>query len=239
MMPSSGTFLYRLVLRGDEAPWRLVASLEHPVEITGDDFEDARLVGHSPAVDILRDRITLVARQPKLAGLAAAFLAIDPDITARLRAGDVLRIARSHVGGLGASIIRNGQTVLAVGAVSKVLLGGDVQADCVWEGGLIAPWEYGANADDSLIAFSACSERHLLGPGSAVRVGPYTVRVEHGFLPGIPGIDECVSISIEDTFPMHSAVRWAELLEDPSSLTAVQWDTSLDEQLDVPAKEEE
>src|SRR5262249_20626111 len=69
----AATFLYKLVLRGTEAPWRLIASLQDPTASTGDDEFDARLVGHSPAVDIWGDRIGLIARHRRLASAAAAF----------------------------------------------------------------------------------------------------------------------------------------------------------------------
>jgi len=130
----AATFLYRLVLPETEAPWLAAASLEDPTaRTTGDDEYDARLVGHSPAAYIWGDRIALIARQRRLAARAAAFIAIDPDITRHLQGGDVLWLVHTGAAGLGASVVRNERLVLAVGAVTAVPCGGNVQIVSVRE----------------------------------------------------------------------------------------------------------
>ena len=247
MIPPSGTFLYRLVLRGTEAPWRLVASLEYPIVRTGDNLFDARLVGYSPAVDIWGDRITLIARQQKLAGLAAAFMTIDPDITRHFQGGDVLRLVRTGTASLGASVVRHGRLVLAVGAASKLPLGGNVHVVSVTDEADAptplftqelpinsifnsAAREEADAAIDSFIGSElrirlvVSGQGYHLGSGDISQVGPYHVLVEHGPIPGIPGTDECLALSVEDAFPIEAAVRWARLLDDhDDSLTMVAW----------------
>src|SRR5262249_61048158 len=109
-------FLYKLVLRGTEAPWRLIASLQDPTASTGDDEFDARLVGHSPAVDIWGDRIGLIARHRRLASAAAAFLTIDPNITRHLQGGDLLWLGRTGAAALGAAVSRDDARVRDAGA---------------------------------------------------------------------------------------------------------------------------
>jgi hypothetical protein len=220
----AGTCCYRFALRGSEAPWRSVALLDGPVELTGDYLSDARLVGHSPALDIWGDRITLIARQRDLAGLAAVFLAIDPDIPARFCAGDMLHLARTGTGGLGASVFRDGRLVLGVGAVRSVPLGEDVQAEVVWPESARAMTGPFHLRSESAVAFTVGGQRHLMPTGHASRLGTYTIWVDHGLTPGLPGTEECVSISVEDRFPADAALRWARLLDDQRSLTMVGWD---------------
>lgn len=228
MIPPCGTFRYKLVLHGSGPPWRLVASLEQAVEITGDELKDARLVGHFPAVDIAGDRITLVARQQELALLAAAFLPIDSDVPPRLRTGDVIHMARSGSGGIGVSIIRDGQLVLAAGAISNVPLGSEIQVELFFEGGAEAAWERSmrrpGDREKSFVALTAGGQRHVLQSGDASRIGRHDVLVERGYMLGLPGTDECVSITVEEAFPQDVAVRWASLLDDDGDQTFIDWE---------------
>src|SRR5215475_12381623 len=100
MMHPAGTFHYKLVLRGTEPPWRLVALSEDLPGPIDEPISHARLVGHSPAVDVWGDRITLIARHPKYASKAAVFFPIDPAIPDRLQGGDVLWLVRTGAAGL-------------------------------------------------------------------------------------------------------------------------------------------
>lgn len=243
----AATFLYKLVLRGTEAPWRLIASLQDPTASTGDDEFDARLVGHSPAVDIWGDRIGLIARHRRLASAAAAFLTIDPNITRHLQGGDLLWLVRTGAAGLGASVVRNERLVLAVGAVTALPLGGNVQIVSVREKTDPPPASFTSHpgfedlftgepreeTDTPTISFdeiecrirlTVSGQEYLLGLGDASKAGPYDVLVERGFITGIPGFDACVAVSIEEAFPMEAAVRWARLLDDPrNNLSTIGW----------------
>jgi hypothetical protein len=242
----AATFLYRLVLRGTEAPWRLIATLA-PIVSTGDDEFDARLVGHSPAVDIWGDRIALIARHRRLAATAAAFMTIDPHITRHFQGGDVLWLVRTGAAGLGASVVRNERLVLAVGAVTALPLGDNVQIVSVGEEidpmkasftselsideifNREAPEETGAplppfDESECRIRITVSGQEYLFDSGDTSKVGPYDVLVERGYIPGFLGTDACVALSIEEAFPIEAAVRWARLLDDKhNSLTMVSW----------------
>src|SRR5215831_15900986 len=241
----AATFLYRLVLPETEAPWLAAASLEDPTaRTTGDDEYDARLVGHSPAAYIWGDRIALIARQRRLAARAAAFIAIDPDITRHLQGGDVLWLVHTGAAGLGASVVRNERLVLAVGAVTAVPCGGNVQIVSVREktdpttsdpepafddlfDGEPRKQTGGFNLFEAIecrIQLAVSGEVYLFGSGDRSTAGPYDVLVARGFITGIPGTPECVAVAIEEAFPMEAAVRWACLLDEKhESLATVFW----------------
>ncbi len=247
MISPSGTFLYKLALRGGEAPWRLVASLQNPILSTGDDLIDARLVGHSPAVDIWGDRITLIAGRRELAVAAAAFITIDPDITRNFQGGDVLRLVRTGSAGLGASVVRDERLVLAVGAVAALPLGDNVQIVSVGDEADSTSASFTSeltidelfdreatekrNAAMSVflerelrIRLTLSGEDYLLGSGDRLKIGAYDVLVDRGFTTGVPGTDECLAVSMEEEFPMEAAIRWARLLDDRHvSIAMVGW----------------
>lgn len=225
-MPPSATFCYRLVLGYGGPPWRPVATLEDPVEITGDHLVDDRLVGHAPVAHIWGDRITLVARQAKHATVAAVFISVDPGIIDGLRPGDVLHLVHTGSGGLGASIIRDGRLVLGVGAVTSVPLGEGVLAEHVWPEDSLAAIDRFPQFSETTIALTVGGQRRLLRPNVEERLGPYTCLAERGFIAGFPGTDECVSISSDAAFPMSASLRWARMLGlHHETLTIIGWES--------------
>jgi hypothetical protein len=125
MVPESGE---------DHAPWNV--RLRTPLERTGDARMDGRLVGHSPTLEILDDRITPSVRMSPLTGnvgprvlrsrltltaatrdyaeVESASFHVDRALTMALRPHDMLHMARTACGGLALSIVRDDRLVAAV-----------------------------------------------------------------------------------------------------------------------------
>ena len=140
-IPPCGTFQYVAVVpesEGDRTSWNV--RLCAPVELTGDDLRDDRLVGYSPTLElsdagitpdvripsngrahprVLRNRMTLTAANRSHARVASAAFHLDQAFAMVLSPRDMLFMARTGCGGLGVSIVRDGQLIAAVGAVGS------------------------------------------------------------------------------------------------------------------------
>jgi hypothetical protein len=249
-IPPCGTCEYVVTVPGprdDGAPWSV--RLCTPIALTGDDLMDARLVGHAPTLEITdagmatvvaqlpltgvvapkvrRSRLTLAAPLRQHAMAASATFHVDRALTEALVPGDLLYIARTACGGLGLSIVRNGQLIAAAGAVSAVFLGDGVRVG--------RPADAIARAADVLraidpefrfpewpVEINVGAHTRLLY-GGRPRLDGYEVFVLHGFFPGIPGTDECVAISLAGTCPDVAAIASAQLLDGPDSLMMKRW----------------
>src|SRR4051812_14215175 len=149
MMPLCGTYRYVAVVPEpgrDRTGWTV--NLCEPIELTGDDLQDDRLVGHSPMLDIsesgitpdrrvspftgsvrplvLRSRLRLTAATRRHARVGSIAFHVDQALTRMLLPRDMLFMARTSTGGLALSIVREGTLLAAVGAVAGLPLGGDV-----------------------------------------------------------------------------------------------------------------
>jgi hypothetical protein len=66
-------------------------------------------------------------------------------------------------------------------------------------------------------------EAHLMFQGRP-RIQSYNVWVEHGFYRGLPGVDECVAISLAGSCPDTAAIASAQLM-DSDAIEVRKWDT--------------
>jgi hypothetical protein len=247
----SGTFDYVAIVPdsgADQAPWKV--RLRTPIELTGYDQRDAtRLVGHSPTLEIsdagmtpnvqtspltgtvsprvLRSRLTLTAATRNYAGVASVSFHVDRALMMALCPHDMLCMARTGCGELALSIMRNGQLVAAVGAVSAVPLGEFVHArtpaDILREAEALfrkhdPDFEFGHLPVEIRIG-----EQTRLLYGGRRRMDSYNVFVEHGFYRGEPGTNECVAISLIGTCPDVVAIASAQLLDAPGALEMIKW----------------
>jgi hypothetical protein len=247
-MPPCGTFRYVAIVPDNfpqATPW--VASMDEPIERTGSELGDARLVGYSPRLEVieadltpdaplgaahkvrpkvLRSQITLTAAERQHATVSAVSFHVDRSLTSRLRPGDELYMSRTFCGGLGLSIVRNSQLVAGVGALRAVPLGNNV--------GVSVPWDLITDAEavfkqrdpefqlpELPIEVSVGAQRHLLLRGW-IQLEGYEVFVEHGFYRGIPGYDECLAISLQGACSVTAANASAQLL-DFGDLHIVSW----------------
>ncbi len=233
-MPFCGTFAYVVFVPGAPQelgqPWQV--SLAEKFEFTGDSLRDDRLLGHSPTLtisdggtafppekqykDIFRSRLTLTASQKKHATASSASFYINKDITSRFMPGDLLYLSRTSCAGLGLSLVRNDELILAVGAVTAVHLGPSLKVKYPFE--LVRDAETVFRKGDPGFEFAQSPLQFTLGTESRIvfsgleRLGEYKISMKHGHIAGMPGTAECVGIwtSAQDA---HAATSSAELLE--------------------------
>ena len=145
-MPPCGTFDYvGIVPQGvGDGGFECRLKQREPIAITGRHQHDSRLTGIVPMMKIvdagltpdpgldrprvLRSRISLVAEGKGQATVAEASMHVDKSLISCCRPGDSIHLVRTECGGLGISIIRHGELVVAVGAITAVPLGPDARS---------------------------------------------------------------------------------------------------------------
>jgi len=247
-MPAAGTFDYVAVVPDDANDGIFVCQAEshEDVPLTGSALADERLVGLkltlavadaglTPENDkglpwVLRARVTLTASSPERATVAQASFYIDRALARRMLPGDVIHLGRTSCAGLGLAIVRSGELVAAVGAVTKVPLGDRVTAR--------APRDLSDDAEvvfrrrDPEFEFTRLPIEVIVGGRSAIldrgrrTLGDYEIDVIHGFIPGVPGIDESAAIWRKGLCTSVAADASAKLMdqrEDGDPLSLVRW----------------
>lgn len=231
--PARGTFEYVAVVPGQiadrwtvrcrTAPERAglgdgcLVGLEPNLEV-----EDAGLTpdpGFTRGVwrpEVMRTRLRLRASGRKGATVASASFYVDRSLMGALRSGDLLHVAGTACGGVGLSAIREGELVVAAGAVTKVPLGTGVKARV--PGDLIAEAEAVVRRRDPGFMFRELPIEVSVGARTSILLGgpasiaDYRVWVQHGFYPGLPGTDECLGICRVGHCPDTAANASAVLL---------------------------
>jgi hypothetical protein len=243
-MPPCGTFNYFAVVppesEGRSAKWRV--QLTEPVEQTGQESTDSRLVGLSPLLEIadggstpnpsatrpavLRSRFTLTASEERHSQLSAASFYIDRDLTSIFEPGDRLYMARTASAGLGVSLLRNDRLVFGVGAISSVPLGSGIQGSVPHD--LVRKASACFKTRDKNFTFSELpiqitvdNEVRIASRGWH-QLGNYAIWVNHGYYPGIPGKDVSVAIALKGACGSVPATASAQLL-DAGELEMVRW----------------
>jgi hypothetical protein len=185
-----------------------------PIVRTGRAMDDCRLVGMKPLFQVhdcdvdrekdprlpgvARSAIVLRASRNDDAQVAVAACQVNKALIACLRHRDKIYLSRTRCGGLGLSVLREGELLVAIGAVTTVPLGSKGAA--------------------ALQAFPASWDRPIDGArleltAETHTVGEYVVSVIHGRRAGIPGIDECASICRVDACGEVAARTSAMLLD--------------------------
>lgn len=234
--------------REPAAPWR--AQLRKPIELTGNDLTDARLVGHSPTLTIseagmtlggevspvtgsagprvLRSQLTLTAANRKHASVASATFHVDRALARTLTAGDLLFMAGTTNGGLALSIIRDNRLIAAAGAVSAVPLGEIVRVGVPFD--VVTQAEGIFRKRDPDFEFLEWPVEIRVGEDTRLqyrgrpRIQSYEFFVEHGVYPGLSGHrDECVAVSLRGVCPDVAAAASAQLMDRANALEVVRW----------------
>ena len=233
-MPFCGNFSYVVTIPGTSQqsgpPWPL--SLAEKFELTGDSIRDDRLLGHSPTLtisdggtalpqdkrygEIVRSRFTITASRKKHATVSSAAFYVDKNITSLFEPGDLLYMSRTCCAGLGFSLVRNDELILAVGAVTAVHLGTHMKVLYPFE--LVREAERVFRKSDPRFEFAQApllfhvgTESRIVFSGS-VWLGDYKISVKHGHIAGTPGTDECAAVWTADR-DARAAACSAELLE--------------------------
>ena len=124
-------------------------------------------------------------------------------------------------------MVRDGQLVAAVGAISDVPLGDLVRvripADVIEEAERVyrrhdPEFEYG-----HLPVEIRLGEHTRILHGGRFRVRSYEIFVQHGFYRGLPGQSECMSVAPVGSCPDIPAIASAQLLDLPDALEMVRW----------------
>jgi len=230
----SATFQYVTVVPDGGAgttPW--VMESTELFEPTGNEFLDNRLVGWKPLLytsdagvtpnpspsrpAVYRVELRLVATDKKHASQETASYFFDRDLFNCLRPGDVLQMVQTSCCGFGASAIRQGKLIFAVGEVTAVPLGTDIDARIPWD--LIERAKEVFHGRDSEFEFPELpvelrsGESSRIIYGGHVQMAGYHVRVENGFYPSDDSIPECVSISLDEACDWVAASATAQLLK--------------------------
>jgi len=236
---SGGTFEYRAIVpegRQRERPWDVAL---HTVPADSRGPIDDGLVGHAPALEIgdagltpdvrvspftgtvrpkvLLSRVALRAPGGALATRQSFSFCVDRALTATLRPGDHFFIRRTASADLGVSVIRNGELVVAAGAIEGMPLGENTFAGCPHA--LVRESEQVFQRIHPGFEFRELPVEVRIGSDTGLyfrarrRMGRYDVSVEHGAYPGIPGTSACVAISCHGVCPDGAAISSAQLLE--------------------------
>jgi hypothetical protein len=232
-IPPCGTFRYFTIVPAE--PWhelfRWPVQLAEKINETGEELHDFRLTGLSPYLEVtdggqtpdpsvsrpsvLRSRLSLIASASENSKVSSVSFYVAKDLTRIFKPGDVLHMARTTSGGLGLSLLRESRLVFAVGAVSSVPLGDDVQAATPY----VAREAVSVfRKVDPEFEFRELPLQISIGGHSRLRfrgwqeLGHYVIWVEHGFLPGIPGEDECASIALKGACGATPSSLSAQLL---------------------------
>jgi hypothetical protein len=244
-IPPAGTFEYMAIVpersSGGEFECR-AGSRERSVG-TSDDVHGAWLVGLTPLLRVadagltpdagpqrpwvLRSRITLTASGRPQATVAEAAFHVDKALTSRVRPGDELHLARTAAGGVGFSVIRGGELVMAVGALTAVPLGRRVVARIPMD--LVASAEAVFRTRDPKFEFRGGPVEVSVSGSAAILYGgrrtvaDYELFVLHGFLRGMPGVDECGALWQDGQCPEVAAQASAMLMDGPDALAISRW----------------
>lgn len=150
-MPPCGTFEYVTTVpsaaESHSFPWRL--QLAEDIEPRGDSLLDDRLLGYAPLLSVSEEStipdptderqtmtlstFTLRASSRKNARMAEAWFHIDQQLTMLLQPGDLLRLSRSGMGGIGLALQRGEKLVFAVGTILGHSLGKGIRVNLPYD----------------------------------------------------------------------------------------------------------
>jgi hypothetical protein len=234
VMPTSATFHYVTEIPhgvAQASPWQM-KSVES-FKASGDWLFDCRLVGWEPLLfvndagmtpnpsasrpSVWRSELRLVATDTNYAAQPTISYFADKALIHAMRQGDVFHIAQKECGGLGASAIRQGKLIFAVGRVTAVPLGSGISARIPSD--LLEEAQEVLRRRDSEFEFPELPIELCIGDTSRiiyqghVEMAGYHVRVENAFqvADGAPG--ECVSISLAEACDWVAASATAQLLK--------------------------
>jgi hypothetical protein len=217
-LPLSACFDYLVTVRGDGAPSRAEMHPDYaarrkvwrPRDPDGDPRDAEPGLAPAPIVGIAGATVTI--------GESFVF-ELDPGMIACLRSGDVLRMARTGCGGMGAAILRPDahrrppRFLAAAGAVLSV----QTPPLAVWN--LPPPGGYDfPERQEGEIEIDVGGERRVLRGGEDAVLGDFGVVVVSPYRCGVPGTDECVAV-----FPLFEDPRRDAVVASAKILATRAW----------------
>lgn len=170
-----------------------------------------RLVGLYPTLRLSGPNLILEATD-RHAEMSAAFFEVDQRLIDALGGADVLTIVRAATADIGLSVLRDGDLVFAVGAVTLVPLGGGLTV----RGGplldLSKPELHEWPRKETWLDVASRGEVVRLEDGAEKIIDNYQLSVLHCFQDGIPGTHENVAITRARDGLHEAAVTSARLL---------------------------
>ena len=211
-------------------------TFEYEAEFTADSFRESdivlhgtampsrydshRLVGPSPMIRFWNDRLVLVASDKSNSTVRNTSFPIGDAVPLAASPGDRLYVVRTGCGGIGLSLLCDKQLVLAIGAVTRVPLGNKIQVTKDPKGS----WLHDDHLSDTWLEFEVGSEQVRLRKRGITEIGNYQIYIESCWEYGVPGTDECVSVSVANAPLVNLAsVRSAILLRN-GVLKLTRWD---------------
>lgn len=169
---------------------------------------------------VMRSRITLCASEGRQSTAAETWFHVDRALTSCMRRGDELHLTRTASAGIGLSVIRSGELIVAAGAVTSVPLGQSVRARTPLD--LIADAEAVFRKGDPAFEFPVLPlevivDSRMILYGGQQTIGDYRVFVVHGYLRGVPGTDACAAIYHHGKCPDTAAHASAMLMAGPGA----------------------
>jgi len=218
------TFTYTAIINAESLEPRDLALVGQREVILsargGRGVDQPSLCGPSPRVVIVGDRLSLVATDRHNASVWKA-TCLSGDATLRhAEAGDVLHIARSIMAGVGISLLRDGELVLAMGAASVPLGGVSIGQE---QDTAPVPFSFPFVPCEGMM-FTADGESRNLKPRESAQLGPYHIYVERcgDGSPDDPG--ECIAISRAESSVLRNAAMRSAILMRESGLKITGWD---------------
>lgn len=176
------------------------------------------LVGPSPKLRLWEDRLAIFTPEKRRASMRDASFPVGDAVGLAARPGDRLYVSRDGTGGIGLSLLRARELVLAVGAVADLPLGAGVSVSRGSDGS----WEKPSR--NTWLEFEVGSERVALRGREFARAGDYHLYVERCWAFGIPGTSECAAVWAGDDPAMRIAAIRSAVLLGHGELKVVGWD---------------
>jgi len=248
VMPLCGTFHYAGLASGTKIEqqtggWKLTDQsgarrLEEAIspfswkflrrDVTRDDdrdpLRDNRLVGLEPILRISGRRLIIEARSRQQSQLRSASLDLAEALIDTMRGGDLLTLVRTGTADIGLSLLRRGELVFALGAVTVVPLGDNVR---VRGGPALDLSEVRSGRwprEDTWVDVSVGAETLRLRRGEDATIGIHRFSVLQTFQEGMPGKYECLAVTSHVGCSHEAAACSAELLSGQNAgLDMVRW----------------
>lgn len=217
MISPSGTFEYEAEFTADS--FRESDIVLHGAAMPGR-YDSHRLVGPSPMIRFWNDRLVLVASDKSNSTVRNTSFRIGDAVPVAASPGDRLYVVRTGCGGIGLSLLHEGQLVVALGAVTRVPLGNGIQVtkdpkhSWINDDGPRDPW----------LEFKLGSEQVRLKKRGITEVGNYQIYIESCWEDGVPGTDECVSLSVANNPLVNLASLRSAILLRNGGLKVTRWD---------------
>lgn len=216
MIHSSGTFDYA-------AEFTRESFSDSDVVLHGSDRSGKnvdRLVGLNPMIRFWHGRLVLVASSKRKSLVRNVSFPIGDAVALAARPGDQLCLKRTFIAGIGLSLLRQQRLILAIGAITEVPLGKDMQAIRRSEDTIDVDNDHA----DTWLELRIWNERSILREREVEDLGGYHIYIERCWKYGDPGTDECASVSVADDSAMKIAAMRSAILLGNGHLKITDWD---------------